>query len=117
MYPEEANKSNNNNKNIINDNDKSNSNKNEDNESKEDNNNNNEEEKPKKKIQKKRHRCWQCRKKMTLAGQFECKCGYVFCSKHRYPDSHQCDFDHKSIHQAKLAKDNCTVAPSKLDKI
>merc|ERR1711933_222806 len=72
---------------------------------------------PKKKVQKKRNRCWQCRKKMTLAGQFECKCGYVYCGKHRYPDSHNCDFDHKKIHQAKLAKDNKTIAPSKLDKI
>merc|ERR1712233_107554 len=76
-----------------------------------------ESKKPKKKVQKKKNRCWQCRKKMTLAGQFECKCGYVFCGKHRYPDSHSCDFDHKKIHQCKLAKDNKVVAPSKLDKI
>jgi len=76
-----------------------------------------EDKKPKKKVQKKKNRCWQCRKKMSLAGQFECKCGYVFCGKHRYPDSHECDIDFKKIHQKKLAKDNKTVAPSKLDKI
>jgi len=75
------------------------------------------EDKPKKKVQKKKNRCWLCRKKITLAGQFECKCGYVYCAKHRYPDSHSCAFDHKKQHQLKLKKDNKTVAPSKLDKI
>mmetsp|Transcript_16450 Transcript_16450/g.26033 ORF Transcript_16450/g.26033 Transcript_16450/m.26033 type:complete len:163 (+) Transcript_16450:167-655(+) len=70
-----------------------------------------------KKVQKKKNRCWNCRKKVTLAGQFECKCGYVFCSLHRYPDAHSCDFDWKKQHQDKLAQDNKTVAPSKLDKI
>ena len=47
--------------------------------------------KPKKKVQKKKSRCWICRKKMTLGGQFAGKCGYTFCANHRYPDSHQCD--------------------------
>eukprot|EP01084_Bolivina_argentea_P243262 407853_1 len=47
----------------------------------------------KKKVQKKKHRCWCCRKKVTLAQRFECKCGYIFCGTHRYPDAHKCDFD------------------------
>ena len=35
------------------------------------------EKKPKRKVQKKKNRCWNCRKKVTLAGQFECKCGML----------------------------------------
>eukprot|EP01083_Nonionella_stella_P273363 927243_1 len=118
MYPEEASKVFNkqpkkgDNENINNNNDKNT-------ESKEDENKslNTDENKPKKKIQKKKNRCWNCRKKMTLAGQFECKCGYVFCGKHRYPDAHQCDFDHKKVHKDKLAEANKTVAPEKVGKI
>jgi len=68
-----------------------------------------EEAKPPRKVQKKRHRCWQCRKKMTLAAQFECACGYVFCSQHRYPDAHNCDVDHKAKYKKTLAKANQEV--------
>jgi len=74
-------------------------------------------EEPKKPIQKKKNRCWNCNKKVSLAGQFKCKCGYVYCAMHRYPDAHNCTFDWKKQHQDKLAKDNKTVAPSKLEKI
>jgi len=74
---------------------------------------------PKKKVQKKKNRCWNCRKKMTLAGQFACKCGYTFCAKHRYPDTHDCDAmaDHKKQHKANLAKNNQVVAFKKVEEI
>lgn len=76
------------------------------------------EPKPKKKIQKKKNRCWICRKKMTLAGQFTCKCGYTFCGQHRYPDSHNCDIiDIKKKHQENLAKANQVVAFKKVEEI
>ena len=26
---------------------------------------------------------------------FECKCGFMYCNSHRYPDQHSCQFDHK----------------------
>merc|ERR1712228_1071606 len=70
IFPDEATKSVNNKNNIANNNNSNN----DDNESKQDSNiqlQDNEEKKPKKKVQKKKNRCWQCRKKMTLAGQFE----------------------------------------------
>lgn len=84
-------------------------------ESKEDDNP--KEDVPKKKVQKKKHKCWNCNKKMTLAGQFACKCGYTFCAKHRYPDSHECDVDHKKKHQENLAKANQVVAFKKVEEI
>ena len=34
------------------------------------------------KVQENRKRCFNCTKKVGLTG-LECKCGYVFCSKHR----------------------------------
>jgi len=67
------------------------------------------EAKPKRKVQKKKHRCWMCRKKMTLAAQFECQCGYTFCAQHRYPDAHDCDVDHKAKYKKTLAKANQEV--------
>ena len=48
----------------------------------------------KKKIQKNKKRCFNCRKKVGFYG-FKCKCDYVFCSKHRQPDSHECTYDYK----------------------
>jgi len=72
---------------------------------------------PVKKVQKKKNRCWVCRKKMTLAGQFACGCGYTFCAKHRYPDSHDCDVDHKQKHKDHLAKANQKIAFKKVEDI
>jgi hypothetical protein len=63
----------------------------------------------------KKHRCWECKKKVKPAGRFSCKCGYVFCGKHRYADAHECDFDYRSEHTEKLAKLNPSVAPSKME--
>lgn len=76
-----------------------------------------EDKKPPRKVQKKKNRCWQCRKKTTLAGQFTCKCGYTFCAQHRYPDTHGCDVDHKAKYKQTLAKDNQKVAFKKVADI
>lgn len=64
-----------------------------------------EEKKPKKKVQKNRKRCFhaECKKKVGLTG-IECKCGFVFCSSHRWPDQHSCDFDFKTHDRDNLAK-------------
>lgn len=63
------------------------------------------EQKPKKKVQKNKKRCFhsECRKKVGLAS-IECKCGYIFCGLHRWPDQHNCDFDFKTHDRANLAK-------------
>merc|ERR1712173_308566 len=68
-----------------------------------------------KKIQKKKNRCWICRKKLSLAAQFKCKCDYVFCSQHRYYDAHQCTaVDATEKHKNILKKNNQKVAASKV---
>ena len=66
--------------------------------------------------QKHKNRCFSCRKKIGLTG-FTCRCGYVFCSEHRYSDKHECGFDFKSQGKAMLTKANPTIAPAKLESI
>mmetsp|Transcript_25581 Transcript_25581/g.51252 ORF Transcript_25581/g.51252 Transcript_25581/m.51252 type:complete len:244 (+) Transcript_25581:138-869(+) len=61
--------------------------------------------------QKDKTKCWACSKKCGLTG-FECRCGYVFCSKHRYAEDHDCDFDHKGKGREILAKRNPNVSIS-----
>lgn len=59
--------------------------------------------------QKDKTKCWACAKKCGLTG-FECRCGYVFCSKHRYAEDHNCDFDHKGRGREILAKNNPNIS-------
>lgn len=70
------------------------------------------EEKPK----AKKNRCFQCRKKVGLAG-FDCRCGNVFCCVHRYSDLHNCTFDYKADAAEKIRKENPVVAGEKIKKI
>lgn len=58
----------------------------------------------------------ECRKKVGLLG-FECKCGYKFCSKHRYEDTHNCSYDHVSDDIQKLIKSNPAIIRDKLNRI
>uniref|UniRef100_A0A915PKP1 AN1-type domain-containing protein n=1 Tax=Setaria digitata TaxID=48799 RepID=A0A915PKP1_9BILA len=43
-------------------------------------------------------RCGLCRMKLHIADrEIQCICGYVFCSKHRNPQTHRCSVDLKSV--------------------
>ncbi|CAO3633090.1 unnamed protein product [Mucor fragilis] len=63
---------------------------------------------PKKAVQKNKGRCFSCRSKIPLAKQLtnKCRCEYVFCDTHRYPDKHDCNFDHAKNDKDILAKNN-----------
>ncbi|OQS02624.1 hypothetical protein THRCLA_05025 [Thraustotheca clavata] len=50
--------------------------------------------KEKKPHQLNKRKCWTCRSRLALA-PISCKCGYTFCSNHRYPEMHNCSFDYK----------------------
>ena len=63
---------------------------------------------------RKTNRCWTCNKKVGLLG-FKCKCEYVFCGEHRLAEAHECDFDFKASGKKLLAKQNPTIAPSKME--
>jgi hypothetical protein len=41
-------------------------------------------------------KCKSCNKKITLSNEFTCKCKGTFCGKHKYPDMHECTFDHRA---------------------
>ncbi|XP_072346709.1 AN1-type zinc finger protein 6-like [Scyliorhinus torazame] len=65
---------------------------------------------------KKRNRCFLCKKKVGLTG-FECRCRHLYCSVHRYSDMHDCRFDYKADAAEKLRKENPMVVGEKLQKI
>jgi len=61
-------------------------------------------------------RCNECNKKLGLI-PFNCKCQGFFCTIHRYPEKHNCDFDHVTFQREKLIKDNPVIRADKLSKI
>jgi len=67
-------------------------------------------------IQKNKTRCWSCNRKIGITG-IECRCGYIFCGKHRYASEHDCPYDFKKSHKNKLVKENLKLTGKKMDKI
>ena len=61
-------------------------------------------------------RCAQCQKKLSLSN-FKCKCEFVFCSRHRLPEEHNCTFDHKAFGIRKLSQENPLVQGEKFNKL
>lgn len=48
---------------------------------------------------------------------FECRCGGVFCSIHRYSDKHACQFDYKEHGADHIRKNNPVVVGQKVQKL
>ena len=48
---------------------------------------------------------------------FQCRCGGLFCSLHRYSDKHECSFDYKAEGQAEIRKNNPVIVRDKVQKI
>ncbi|XP_058806883.1 AN1-type zinc finger protein 5 [Phymastichus coffea] len=65
---------------------------------------------------KKKNRCAICRKKVGLTG-FECRCGGLFCSVHRYSDKHDCKFDYREMGAQEIRRNNPVVVGEKVQKI
>ncbi|KAJ2162710.1 hypothetical protein GGF46_000435 [Coemansia sp. RSA 552] len=63
---------------------------------------------PKRRSQKNKGRCFLCRSRVPLVKQTtnRCRCDYVFCDEHRYPDQHDCDFDHMARDRLQLQLTN-----------
>ncbi|GAA6224441.1 AN1-type zinc finger protein 6 [Lates japonicus] len=64
----------------------------------------------------KKNRCFTCRKKVGLTG-FDCRCGNVFCSMHRYSDVHNCTFDYKADGAERIRRENPVIVKEKIQKI
>ena len=60
-------------------------------------------------------RCGCCNKKVRTM-QFKCKCGVIFCERHRYGQEHDCTFDYKSAGRKAIARNNLLIMKDKLDK-
>ncbi|KAI9161067.1 hypothetical protein LWI28_014116 [Acer negundo] len=58
-------------------------------------------------------RCNKCNKKVGLIG-FKCRCGDLFCGKHRYATEHSCTFDYKKFDLENLMKQNPLINRDKL---
>ncbi|KAL6288475.1 hypothetical protein ACE6H2_005985 [Prunus campanulata] len=68
------------------------------------------------KVKETPNKCGTCKKRVGLTG-FNCRCGNLFCSLHRYSDKHNCPYDYRSAAQDAIAKANPVVKAEKLDKI
>ncbi|KAH8741183.1 zinc finger transcription factor ZFP33 [Cryptosporidium ryanae] len=62
------------------------------------------------------NRCYKCNKKVGIYG-FSCRCGFNFCSSHRYADTHDCTFDYKTFEREQLRKANQAVVADKIQRI
>ena len=71
----------------------------------------------KKKSSKPKCRLADCRKKLTITNSFSCRCGEMFCPKHRHPETHACSFDYKTEGRKILEANNPIISIPKLPKI
>ncbi|PKU71076.1 zinc finger AN1 domain-containing stress-associated protein 15-like [Dendrobium catenatum] len=62
------------------------------------------------------HRCSTCRRRLGLTG-FRCRCGDLFCGRHRYSDTHDCSFDYKAAGREEISKANPVIRAAKIIKI
>ncbi|XP_050443533.1 AN1-type zinc finger protein 4-like [Adelges cooleyi] len=68
-------------------------------------------------VEKKKKRCAQCNKKLTISAQYTCRCGLNFCPEHRYSESHNCTYDYQKNGRDSIEKNNPLVVRPKLPKI
>mmetsp|Transcript_114 Transcript_114/g.338 ORF Transcript_114/g.338 Transcript_114/m.338 type:complete len:129 (+) Transcript_114:382-768(+) len=65
---------------------------------------------------KKANRCFECNRKLGVMG-FKCRCESSFCNRHRLPESHGCNFDHREFGRQQLREANPLVRAEKVIKI
>jgi len=68
-------------------------------------------------VKKNRPRCAKCGKRLALTEQYRCRCGDQYCTRHRYAEEHDCNYDYQSENKAKLRNQNHSLQPPKLPKI
>uniref|UniRef100_A0A1I8J3T9 AN1-type domain-containing protein n=1 Tax=Macrostomum lignano TaxID=282301 RepID=A0A1I8J3T9_9PLAT len=62
-------------------------------------------------------RCQACGRRTGPSSSFECRCGRIYCARHRYPESHSCSFDFKEQGRQLLRESNPRVLAPKLQRI
>jgi hypothetical protein len=58
-----------------------------------------------------------CKRKLGAFGGYDCKCGSMYCTKHRLAHDHNCTFDFKKEQREVLLKQNPKIVKSKFEKI
>lgn len=61
-------------------------------------------------------KCHQCKKKTGMM-KFTCKCENDYCIMCRYPEEHNCVFNHKEMQIKELEEKLIKVTNEKIDKI
>ena len=54
-----------------------------------------------------------CNKKLNLV-PYTCRCEKMFCSKHRLPETHNCNYDYKNKGKEILKKNNPLIINKKI---
>eukprot|EP00698_Gefionella_okellyi_P013069 TRINITY_DN3554_c0_g1_i1.p1 TRINITY_DN3554_c0_g1~~TRINITY_DN3554_c0_g1_i1.p1 ORF type:complete len:110 (-),score=16.19 TRINITY_DN3554_c0_g1_i1:65-394(-) len=60
-------------------------------------------------VQEDKTHCWKCKRSVGFTG-IECRCGYVYCGKHRHAEKHDCLFDYQQQQKSQLEKANPALA-------
>ncbi|XP_019853109.1 PREDICTED: AN1-type zinc finger protein 4-like [Amphimedon queenslandica] len=71
---------------------------------------------PKNQVNIERNKCMKCQKRTRLANSYTCRCGGVYCSIHRYAETHSCTFNYKAEGKELIARNNPLVTAPKLSK-
>ncbi|CAA6663959.1 unnamed protein product [Spirodela intermedia] len=61
-------------------------------------------------------RCSSCRRRVELTG-FRCRCGELFCCRHRHSAAHDCSFDYKAAAREDISRANPVIRCAKIIKI
>ncbi|KAI3383693.1 hypothetical protein SNEBB_006487 [Seison nebaliae] len=61
--------------------------------------------------------CFECGKKTRIGMYYRCRCNSIFCTRHRNPETHNCQFDYKTEGRKILKKNNPKINSPKLPKI
>ncbi|KAK9914121.1 hypothetical protein M0R45_037917 [Rubus argutus] len=64
-----------------------------------------------------KNKCQSCKKRLGPVEMIglKCRCGGVFCTRHRLPEYHSCSVNYKKIGQELLAKQNPVCKGDKLE--
>ena len=61
-----------------------------------------------------KNNCEKCRIRCRPALRFICKCNKTFCQSHRYPDQHDCTYDHRADGLATIQANNPKIVKDKV---
>ncbi|KAH1016258.1 hypothetical protein HUJ04_007512 [Dendroctonus ponderosae] len=67
-------------------------------------------------VVKKKSRCNHCNKRLNITNIYDCRCGKIFCSQHRYSEVHSCTYNYKTEGRKLLERQNPLVTADKVQK-